>query len=165
MKKITIVDEHDTVIGSKPREEIMPKDIYRVSALWLTSSKGEFLLAQRSFTKKNNPGRWGPAVAGTVEDGESYEENMTKEIEEELGLKNVVLTPGPKKRITGEHNHFTQWYLLTLDRTLSEFTPSAEEVEKIQWFSEKDFYTTYASNPAMFLPRMKEYVEILHKSL
>lgn len=161
--KIIIVNEDDRIIGYKERGKIESHDIYRVSALWLTNSQGQFLLAQRSFNKKNNPGCWATAVAGTVEEGESYQTNIYKEIDEELGLKNVTLQIGPKQRITsGKHNHFTQWYLLNLDKKISEFAPAPEEIEKIQWFSKEEFYRAYTSHPSIFLQHMPEYVELLN---
>lgn len=86
--KIIIVDENDTIIGHKNRDSMEDGDMYRVSALWIQNSKGDILLAQRSFDKRNDPGKWGPAVAGTVEEGETYESNIIKEAEEEIGLKN-----------------------------------------------------------------------------
>lgn len=55
---IPIVDQNDEIIGYKDRADISSDDIYRVSALWVENSKGEFLLAQRGFMKKNGPGRW-----------------------------------------------------------------------------------------------------------
>ena len=90
-EKIIIVDEDDNIIGSKERNSIVSGDIYRVSALLIENSKGEILLAQRALTKKHDPGKWGPPVAGTVEEGETYESNIVKEAEEELGLKNIQI--------------------------------------------------------------------------
>jgi len=58
-----IVNEQDEIIGYKPRREITPEDIYRVSALWIENSKWEILLAQRGFMKTNGPGKWWAAVA------------------------------------------------------------------------------------------------------
>ena len=45
-QRIIIVDEQDNEIGSADRETIVPGDsrIYRVSALWITNSKGEICL-------------------------------------------------------------------------------------------------------------------------
>ena len=51
-KKTIIVDENDKKIGLKMRGDIKQKEIYRVSALWIENSKGDVLLAQRSFNKK-----------------------------------------------------------------------------------------------------------------
>lgn len=82
-----IVNENDEIIGHKLREEVDPKnDIYRVSALWVTNSAGDVLIAQRKLTKKHAPGKWEPAVAGTVEKGETDESNIYKEAQEEIGL-------------------------------------------------------------------------------
>jgi len=57
MVLIPIVDEKDKIIGYKDRKEIQKEDIYRVSALWITNSKDEILLAQRAFSKSHDPGR------------------------------------------------------------------------------------------------------------
>jgi isopentenyldiphosphate isomerase len=73
--KIIIVNEKDKEIGLKERGTLKTEDIYRVTALWITNSKDEILLAKRALTKSNDPGKWGPAVAGTVDEGETYEEN------------------------------------------------------------------------------------------
>lgn len=104
--KIVVVNENDEVVGAKKRGTIATDDIYRVSALWITNSNGDVLLAQRALTKKNDPGKWGPAVAGTVEEGETYLGNITKETEEEIGLKDVQFTEGPKWRVSLERNMF-----------------------------------------------------------
>lgn len=160
--KIIIVDENDQIINYKERKLIEPTDIYRVSALWLKNTKNEFLLAQRALKKKNNPGQWGPAVAGTVEEDETYESNITKEAEEELGLKNVIFTLGPKLRKRGSHHHFTQWYFLTLDKKISDFTIQREEVENIKWFTKSEFLQMYNTEPNIFLDNINEYIKLFN---
>ncbi len=160
--EIIIVDENDTIIGHKPRELVEQADIYRVSALWLKNTKGEFLLAQRSMNKKNDPGKWGPAVAGTVEKGETYEQNIIREAIEELGLEGVTFSLGPKLRKIGIHNHFTQWFLLTVDKKISDFRIQEEEVESINWFSVTEFSKLYQDNPNGFLGDMNEYVKLFN---
>ena len=70
--KIPIVNEQDEIIGHKEKKDRNPKDIMRITALWLTDLEGNMLLAQRSFNKKHDPGLWASAVAGTVEEGETY---------------------------------------------------------------------------------------------
>lgn len=81
-----IVNEQDEEIGVKHRHDITSDDIYRVSALWIENSHGDVLMSQRGFMKRNNPGKWSAAVAGTIDEGESYSENIYKEAEEEIGL-------------------------------------------------------------------------------
>ncbi len=102
MKKTIIVDENDKRIGLKIRRDIKQEEIYRVSALWIENSKGDVLLAQRSFDKKNNPGQWGTAVAGTVEEDEDYDLNIYKEAEEEIGLKGEKFEKSFKLRRIGK---------------------------------------------------------------
>ncbi len=158
--KIVIVDENDKIIDYKERESLKEGEIYRVSALWIKNSKGEILLARRHRSKSHHPGRWGPAVAGTVDEGETYEENIIKEAEEELGLKNIKLQIGPKTKTEGEYNHFTQWYTLVVDKEINEFTIQEDEVEELKWFSKEELLRELDSTPNEFLPTMKKYAKL-----
>ena len=163
--KIVIVDKDDNVIGVKERLSLVDsEDIYRVSALWLTNSKGEILLAQRSFDKNNDPGKWGPAVAGTVDEGESYEENIYKEAEEELGIKDVKFKIGPKtstlERPNVKHLHFTQWFTLSIDRDIKDFKIQEDEVEQIKWFSKEEILKINNKDPEFFLKGIEEKVKL-----
>ena len=161
--KITIVDENDDVLGYKERELVKRYDIYRVSALWITNNREEILLAQRAMTKSHDPGKYGPAVAGTVEEGESYSDNIIKETEEEIGLKNVKPQAGPKIRIHGEHNYFCQWYLLNIDKPINEFIIDRKEVDSIRWFSKDDISKDIQDSPDKFLKNMKQWIELFSK--
>jgi isopentenyldiphosphate isomerase len=139
MTKIIIVDKNDKQIGVKDHENYdSKKDIYRVSALWITNSQGQVLMAKRALTKRQHPGKWGPAVAGTIEDGETYDSNIIKEAEEELGLKNIKPKKIFKHLINGKYVHFTQWYKLALDKPLDYFIPDPEEVAEIRWFTKEE---------------------------
>jgi isopentenyldiphosphate isomerase len=132
--KIIIVDNRDNIIGAKERKDVDPvKDIYRLSALWLTNSKGQVLLAKRSMLKDKDPGMWGPAVAGTNDEGETYEKNIYKEAKEEIGLEGRKFTKGPKMRLTNPRNYFCQWYFLILDRDINSFIMQKDEVDKLAW--------------------------------
>jgi len=150
----TIVDEHDNVIGSKLRREITTQDIYRVSALWLTNPRGDILLAQRALTKSHDPGKWGPAVAGTVEEGETYEANITKEVGEELGLSGLDLKPESKLRFqdSGGWQYFTQVFSAVIDKPAEEFTVSKEEVARVRWFGRQELERELKEHPEDYLP-------------
>ena len=108
--RIIIVNDQDEIMGHKERGTLVSEDIYRVAGLWVTNSNGNILLAQRQLGKRNDPGKWGPAVAGTVDEGETYESNIIKEAEEEIGLEDISPTKSKKRRYTGEHNYFCQWF-------------------------------------------------------
>lgn len=158
--KIVIVNENDEIIGHKERGTLNRADIYRVSALWIQNSKGEILLAQRSFNKKNNPGKWGPAVAGTIDKGESYESNIIKEAKEEIGLKNHHFQKSFCHFSDGEHKHFTQWFFALVDKKIEDFAIQKEEVEKIKWFPPDELKKELQEHQEEFLPTMKKYFEL-----
>ena len=161
--KIIIVNENDEIIGFKERGTLNQSDIYRVSALWIQNSKGEILLTQRSFNKKNNPGQWGPAVAGTNDEGESYESNIIKEAEEEIGLKQNHFQKSFYHFHDGEHRHFTQWFFALVDKKIEEFTIQEEEVEKIKWFTKEELLNELKKNPKTFLEVIPECINFFNK--
>ena len=160
--KIIVVDEEDVVVGSELRSVVDERGLrYRVSGLWLRNSEGDVLLARRAYTKAHYPGRWGPAVAGTVDEGESYEENMVKEAGEELGLTGVDMKKGPKTKTSGKYNNFTQWFVGVVDERVSFFKIQEEEVAEIRWFSVGELKDMMRENPDEFVKCLFELPEEL----
>lgn len=160
MSRIVIVDENDVVIGAKEREALLPGERYRISFLWVTNSLGEVLLAKRSQRKKKNPGVWGPAVAGTIEEGEDYDSNMVKEIKEEIGLTVSVgdLQRGPKIAVSKDDQMwFAQTYLLTLDKLAEDFVIQLEEVECVSWFSTEKIRHMIKDEPQLLTPSANQW--------
>ena len=155
---IIIVDQNDDIIGDKPRNEISSHDIYRVSALWLANELNEILIAQRSFQKSKDPGKWGPAVAGTVEKGESYSDNIRKEILEELGIEIKDLRIGPKRKDLGK-NYFAQWFLATIPKN-TKLEIQKDEVEKVRWISKIELKLEIESSPNEFLQSVQNFEEL-----
>ena len=142
-----IVDENDNIICHKQRKDMVPKDIFRVSALCLQNSKGEILLARRAYIKKYGPGQWDPAVAGTNDKGETYQSNMIKEAEEEIGLTNYDFKKSNKIRFKGKFNCFCQWYYAVIDRDVNEFVLRKEEVEEISWVTKEELLKILKTEP------------------
>ena len=157
--KIIIVNENDKIIGYKSINTLNQSDIYRVSALWIKNSKGDILLAQRAFSKKHDPGKWGPAVAGTVDKGETYDINIIKESEEEIGLKNFEFKKIKKIRIRNKYNYFCQWYIIVIDKNINEFKIQKKEVENLKWFSVKELIKELNNNPDKFLKSIKDCID------
>jgi isopentenyldiphosphate isomerase len=157
--RIPIVNEQDEIIGYKERGELGPKDICRVTGLWVTSPEGDTLLARRAFTKKHNPGKWGPAVAGTVEEGETYESNIIKEAEEEIGLVKFSPQISFKNRRSRGHEYWGQWFTAVVDRSYP-FKKQDEEVEEIRWFSKNELIKFLEETPEELLSNLKEYIKL-----
>lgn len=162
---IQVVDEEDVQIGVREREELTTHDTYRASALWLSNAKGEVLIAQRALTKKFAPGRWGCSVAGTLEEGETYESNILKETGEEIGLliTSDDLRVGPKLLIQAQHNHFVQFFFATTDQEIVTIDPI--EVMAVKWISVADLIKDAAVNPDLYSVSLKECVFLLEKEL
>jgi isopentenyl-diphosphate Delta-isomerase len=149
---LIIVDTQDQQIGAKSRDTLTYDDIYRVSALWVTNSNGDVLLAQRTWGKRHDPGKWGPAAAGTVEVGETYESNVYKEAEEEIGLTGYTFAEGPKRFYEDVYRFWTQWYTVIVDKDVKEFVKQDEEVEALAWFPADKLKRELKDQPQKFVP-------------
>jgi isopentenyl-diphosphate delta-isomerase len=160
MTRIIIVNNKDEIIGHKQRGTLARSDIYRVSALWVTNSRGDVLLAQRKFNKKHNPGMWGPAVAGTIDEGETYDSNIVKEAEEEIGLAHITPRKGPKYRTADDYNFFCQWYTLALDKPAEDFTVQEDEVEQIKWFTVDELQRELLQHPEKYLSSLDSIMKM-----
>lgn len=163
MNKVVVVDEHDKPIGFKSYSELQYEDIYQVSVLWLTDrATGNCLLTQRKWTKHNDPGKWMAAASGTIEEGETYDQNIVHEIEEEIGLKNLHLHMGPKEFIDdGKHKFFAQWYRAEVDKTKVTITIQEDEVETYDWVPIKQFLHEVKAKPEKFVPSFNDSLKLL----
>ena len=161
--RIPIVNEKDEIIKNINIEERQIGDICRISALWITNEKKEILLAQRSFNKKRDPGKWGPAVAGTVEENETYEDNIIKEAEEEIGLKNIKPKTEFKNRRSTSHEYFSQWFSVVIDSNYP-LVKQDSEVEQIKWFTKEQVIKKWNENPDFFLLNFNTYLDYFFKN-
>ncbi len=157
--RIPIVDEEDNILYYKDdKDRDAHKEVTRISGLWVSAPNGDVLLAQRGLNKKSGPGLWGPAAAGSVEEGETYESNIIKEAEEEIGLKDLKPTLGPKLRRSTSHEYFAQWFSVVVDRNYP-FIKQDNEVESIKWFTRDELVKLLNEKPEMFIKNFKERSE------
>lgn len=85
---LEVVNEEGETIQSLPRSEIHgnPALLHRVVHVLVFNEKGELFLQKRSMNKDVAPGRWDTSVGGHVNAGETLDEAMRREMEEELGI-------------------------------------------------------------------------------
>lgn len=160
--KIQLVNNEDQLIGLKERKDVnYATDIYRVSALWITNSEGKILLAKRAAVKDKDPNKWGPAVSGTIDEGETYDDNIYKEAEEEVGLTGVMFTKGKKMFITHPRKYFCQWYFVNIDRNVDEFVMQEDEVAELAWFDIDHMKAELQTIPSKYTPAMQQIVKEL----
>jgi len=163
-QKIIVVDINDNLIGVKFRNEIdYSKDIYRCTGIWITNFEGEILLAKRSSLKDKDPSKWGPGAAGTLEEGDTYEGNAYKELEEELGVTGAFLTKGPKVYREIPRKYFGQWYFCVLNKQ-TKFTLQKEEVDEVAWVTPEFLKQDVIDHPEKYVFSLFTHLEIFFNS-
>lgn len=123
------------------KQEIHTQGHYHNTAhVWLYTSSGEVLLAQRSYSKSICPGLWDVSVAGHVDAGERIEQAAVREVWEEIGLQ---LSETDLEKIgvfecfqsydNGiQDNEFHHTYMAQLKVDLDRLTPHPQEVEALK---------------------------------
>lgn len=85
---LDVVDEDGVTIKTLPRSEIHgnPGLIHKVVHALVFDMNNRLILQKRSIHKDVAPGRWDTSVGGHVNAGESVDEALSREMEEELGI-------------------------------------------------------------------------------
>ena len=85
---LEVVTESGEVISSLPRSEVHgnPSLIHRVVHALVFNSGGGLFLQKRSMNKDVAAGKWDTSVGGHVNAGETIDEALKREMEEELGI-------------------------------------------------------------------------------
>ncbi len=90
-----IVDAEGNVRGKAPRSVCHSQKelLHPVVHLHVLDAGGRLFLQKRSPDKKIQPGKWDTAVGGHVASGETIEDALKREAEEELGLSCFLAVP------------------------------------------------------------------------
>ncbi len=131
-KKITIVDETDTVIGYESYLVAVEKGlIRRASVVFIFDTEGNILVQKRS-AHISKPLLLDKSVGGHVDEGETYLQAAVREMQEELGLVDVPLQEIETSVRSG--NFFDAIYkaVIPSDTVL---TIDSHEVESVTWMS------------------------------
>lgn len=90
---LEVVNEQGEILKSMPRSEIHgnPSLMHKVVHVLVFNSSGELLLQKRSMDKEVAPGMWDTSVGGHINSGETLDNAVRREMEEELGIADVPL--------------------------------------------------------------------------
>jgi 8-oxo-dGTP pyrophosphatase MutT (NUDIX family) len=143
---VAIVDGCNQVIGSAPRREMRARNLpHRSTYILVFNSGGQLYVQKRTMTKDIFPGYFDPATGGVVLTGENYEESARRELEEEMGIRQISLTrlfdfyfSDPRSRVWG--SAFTCIYDGPL--TLQE-----EEVEYVELMTLEEVFHRARTEP------------------
>jgi 8-oxo-dGTP pyrophosphatase MutT (NUDIX family) len=90
---VVIVDQDNNIVGAVPRREMRAKRLaHRSTYILVFNSRGELYVQKRTLTKDVFPGYYDIAAGGVVLAGETYEQGAARELEEEMGIRDVPLT-------------------------------------------------------------------------
>ena len=89
---VAIVDEDNNVVDAVPRREVRARRLpHRCTYVLVFNSRGELYIQKRARAKDVLPGYY-EVAGGVVLAGESYEAGAARELAEELGITDVLLT-------------------------------------------------------------------------
>lgn len=136
-EQFIVVDRNDHIIGHKTRRECHhdPSFIHRAVELFIFDKNDKILLQKRSKTKDTQPGYWSTSVGGHVENNETYEETMRRELKEELGVDIPFVYHS--KRIVQYPNE-TEMEALFTARFDGPFKINREEMDEVKFFDKRE---------------------------
>lgn len=135
--RVIWVDGDDNVLGEISRTKAHQENLnHRIAVVYLTNNKGQILIQVR------DDGRLDHSSAGHVDPGETYLEAAKRELEEELGVRNVELN-----RIGHGQSINVKYHGQTMTHTFDVFSVQADpgiinknEVKKVYWADPKEIY-------------------------
>jgi len=157
-----IVDEDDKVVGTATRKDVHARGLMHRSVLFfLLDRKGRIFVSQRTATKEFFPEYWSIVFGGHLHAGETYEQAIARESEEELGLRlKPLFVADYKLRFGGKDNENSKVYALVTDRE-----PKLEASE----LKQGSFMTLSEAKKKMkeekFLPETKDMLRIIERFL
>ena len=135
-EEVAIVDKDDNVIGKEIRKIMREQRlIHRASFIFILTSDNKFHVQKRTLEKKWCPGYWDVVSGGAVQYGETYEENASRELEEEFGLK---VSLKPLFKFYFENPHTRLWGKAFLGRNDGPLKLQKEEVELVELMTKEE---------------------------
>jgi len=145
-----VVDENDQVMGQATRAEVHAQGLmHRAVHVFVVGKNGQLLLQKRSMLKDVHPGTWDSSVAGHVDAGETYEQAVVRELEEEMG---IVAESEPQELRHIKPCEGTGWEHVKLFR-VSYSGPihyPAAEIESAMWFPLEEVKAWLEARPEDF---------------
>jgi isopentenyldiphosphate isomerase len=145
-----VVDEHDQVIGRKPRNEVHRLGLmHRAVHVLVFNTRGEIFLQKRSMKKDRQPGVWDSSASGHVDSGEDYDSCAIRELSEELAFRpSAPPTRLFKLAASPETDQEHVWVYRS--QGTGPFTLHPDEIEHGDWFAPEHVNKWLAQHPEEF---------------
>lgn len=159
MEILDLVDENDNIIGQEERNIAFKngRKNVRVINIFIYNSDNRIIVPLRSSNRRIYPNCYDFSVGGFVTSGDSYEKTAYKELEEELGIKDVELEEigyfNPEDLNTA---CFSKLYKLVYDGDLNY---DKDGISEINFFTEQEISEKLLLTPEKFKRDFKELFE------
>ncbi len=169
MEYFDIVDENNNLTGKTEEREIVHSTglWHREVAVWVINEKGELLLQKRSTKKKQAPNKWG-ICAGHIDAGETPENAIVREIEEEIGLK-VTIDDLKKiyisKKSSRHNSRFQYTYVLKTNKKIEEYTIQYAELSELKYITLDELKKIVETQDEQYTYSKSEYMQDIIKKL
>ncbi len=165
---LDILDENGKAMGkSASREEVHSRGLWHKTAqVLLLNSQGEIFVHRRAKSKKYYPGLWDVYFGGHVLSGETSQQALIREVQEEINLdlkkEDFQFLFDIKKADIQNggsfiNNDFAQVYLAKVEFNLSDLILQTEEIEEVKFISLDELKRKVGNAENDFIPREKEY--------
>ena len=148
-ERVEWIDEHGDVIDVVTRDRMRRENLrHRSVTVVVKSTDGRVLVQRRSDTKDLHPGWWDIGAGGVVGVGESDDAAAVRELAEELGVRDVELTPLGDAAFEDEHSRERSRVYLAVSDGPFEFADG--EVAAVRFVTSDELRSMLATVP--FLP-------------
>ena len=144
---LSIYDENNISLGEKKERKIVHEQglWHREIAVFILNEKNELLIQKRAANKKLAANKWA-LCAGHIEASETIIEAAMREVQEEVGIKNLspadfILFDIRKTEVltdTVKNNHYKYCYILKTNLKENEFVIQEEELSEVKYVSFED---------------------------
>ncbi|MFZ6035013.1 MAG: NUDIX hydrolase [Patescibacteria group bacterium] len=152
MEKVDIVDENLKVLYQTTKQHAHDNGLLHPTVIAeVVNSKGEWLLVKQA-SHKQDPGQFVSPVGGHIGSGESHENALKREAEEEIGLNGEIEHEYVDRKIyvrkweKGSENHFFIVYKIYSDKN----PVLNDESVEYRWLKTDEIKKLLKENPNMF---------------
>jgi isopentenyldiphosphate isomerase len=127
-EELDVVDDDDRVLARASRARVHDEYLIHRSVMFFVLDENDCVFVnQRSDQKEMYPGYWSIAFGGHVLAGESYEDAVRRELEEETGLRSQPFLINSFQKRTADERENVRTYGV---RAQAELQLYAEEIEQ-----------------------------------
>ncbi len=166
MELVVLVDDANTVLGTKPKDEVHTKNtpLHRGFSLFVFNSHGQLLVTKRADVKKTFPGVWTNTVCGHPGLDEEVVAAATRRLKDELGMiATGVKIVSPYRYRFIDANGIVENEICPILVGFSDADPviNLQETSELKWVPWKEFLKDISDNPTVYSPWCREEALII----